>query len=276
VSLPVRILVRTNVDWRALSYENYAEQHDDTRPIMRIRATTRLGVTDLWKRVFDVDFFEYRRQLQQIGYESVRAADADCVSIGFDDFDDWYPGSQDEIIATIDDDDFFRPPLRELRGMFREDVDVVLWPQARLGFLTESSSRQIDMWPFRHILQTNCALRKSFLQRHFSPPDVTQMLAHHPVANERVAEVLNDGASTSGLLNFTHLDAARVRLIEPCYGLYNVHVGSVAFLHRALQTSDPVAYMERLELGGRVEVPDELQAFEPYVRAFEDVTVTLR
>lgn len=276
MNLPVRILVRTNVDWRAMSRDDYREQRDETRPIMRIRATTRLGVMDLWEQVFSLGFFEYRHRLQQIGHESVRAAGADHISIGFDDFREWYATTDDEIIATIDDDDFLRSPIAELRDAFREDVDVVLWPQARVGYLNDASYRQIDIWPFRHILQTNCAARKSFLQRHFSQPDVEQMLAHHPVANERVAKVLAEESAPIGLPRFVELDADRVRFIEPCYGLYNVHVGSVAFLHRTLQMPDPVAYLERLELGGRVDVPDELRAFEPYVRAFEDVTVTLR
>ena len=276
MSLPVRILVRTDVDWRAMSDEDFGNQDDETRPMMFIRPTARRGVMDLWRQVFDVDFFEYRQQLQQLGHESVCAAGADNVSIGFGDFGDWYPTSQDEIILAIDDDDFFRPPIQELREAFRDDVDVVLWPQARLGFLAGASSPRFDMFPLRHILPTNCALRKSFLQRHFSQAEVKDALAHHRVANERVAEVVNEPPSEIGAHNLALLNAASVQRIEPCYGLHNRHVGSIYLLHQALRAPDPLAYMEELELGGRVDVPEELLAFEPYIRAFEDVTASLR
>lgn len=274
--LPIRIVVRTNVDWRSMSDESFASQDDPNLPVARIRAVDKGGVLDLWRGSFAISFFEYRHRLREVALESLRNAGADHLTLGLEHFEEWYSTDQDEILVCIDDDDFMGPSMDEVRKMFTEDTDVLIWPQGRWGFAPGSSVRSFHVAPLPIIGPVNAALRKSYLQRILEPSEVPYLLAHHRVTNSTIAEAIGADTADTALLDAVMLTGAGIRNGVGVHGMYNVHVGSVAFLHDALRTPDPARYLGELDLGNPSEIPVAFEDFEPYIRAFEALSADLR
>lgn len=270
MSLPIRILVRTNIDWAAMTEEQFVAQQDPHRPINWIRATGQQGIFEHWNTAFDITFFEYRRRLQEIALQSARAAEPDVLTLGLDDFDDWFDDGDDELIVAMDDDDFVGVDVRTAADHVTDETNIVIWPHVHVGFIDGTNERTESWAPFRQLLPLNSAIRKSYLAENFDREDVKMMLAHHPIGNRIIAEQLGIAASdTKGTL--TELDHPSVALIGSVHGLYNVHVGSIFFLQGILRSPDPVAALRALELTAPIELPVHIAAFEPYVRAFEAI-----
>ena len=197
---PVRILVRTDIDWRRMERTDFLNQSDPTRPLAFISSAP----LDLWERAFDVDFFSYRAQLQDLAYATFREAGADSMTVGFSDFESWWASSEEEIIVPIDDDDLLLGPLSFLTYEFTDDVDVALWPRATI-VLEEDGSMGWRCPETRCIFATNSALRKSFLRRRFHRDEVVKILADHALANDRIGEVLGVPRDDTALPGFRRL-----------------------------------------------------------------------
>jgi hypothetical protein len=281
VTLPVRLLVRTSADWRSMDAERFAAQADKTRPTQWIRYASRRDLIDVWDRAFTLPFLDYRAELAELAAETHARAGADLVSVGLGNvaphasYEQWWSSADDEAVVTIDDDDFFQPDLGALAAEFVEGVDLVLWPQAILRF-NERRMLEFEWAPLPIVLQTNWAIRKSFLSANFPPADGRQMLAHHPIANEMLADLLGIDEESKVLYRFRNvLEDSRVRFIEPSYGLYNAHMGSISFLIRVLRDQpDPVAYLRSLDLA-MPPIPEYLAALKPYVERLGELWASM-
>lgn len=270
MSLPVRIVVRTDTDWSAMSEEIFYGQSDPLRPVTWIESAGEFDIFGCWNRAFPLTFFEYRRRLQEITMASVERAAPAAVSIGLDDAEEWLLDGNDEIIVSMDDDDFVRPDVCDVAAHFTEGVSVVIWPAVYVGLLDGGDVRGETWVPFRQILPLNTAYRKSYLAEHFSVDDAKVLLAHHAMANRLVADDLEIPDTEEGV-TLTGLHHPAVELIGECYGIYNVHVGSISFLKRALGGPDPVEFLRHLDLTSPMELPEHIADFEPYVRALEEI-----
>jgi hypothetical protein len=271
VTLPVHLLVRTSVDWRSMDADKFAAQEDETRPTRWIRYASMRDLLGVWDQAFKLPFLDYRAELADLAAETHARAGADVLSVGLDhvaphaSYEQWWASTDDEAVVTIDDDDFFQPDLGALAAEFVDGVDLVLWPQAIFRF-NERGTLKFKWAPLPIVLQTNWAIRKSFLTANFSPEDGRQMLAHHPIANEMLADHLGVGRKNKVLYRFRNvLEDSRVRFVEPSYGLYNAHMGSISFLIKVLREQpDPVAYLRSLDFT-IPPVPEYIAGLEPYV-----------
>jgi hypothetical protein len=274
VTLPVRVLVRTRTDWRSMGRAEFEAQRGTTLPVRWIRFTAARDVLALWDAAFGIDFFTYRAEVRDIAAQTFASAGGQLLSEGFDDFDSyggfdgWWDADDDELLVPIDDDDFLQPDLGTLTAEFTDDVDVVLWPQSILSFSQHETSLAFAWAPLPFVLETNCAVRKSFVTRNFSREKAKKMLAHHPVANEKIADLLSvDGKI--GLGGLRMLDHPRIKFIAPCFGLYNAHVGSISFLAKALRRDDPLGFLRELDVSIPRPVPGYIEALGPALDALE-------
>src|SRR5918996_4365727 len=233
--VPVRVIVRTDVDWQRMGRAEFLKQSDPTRPLAFISPRP----IDLWDQAFAVDFFSYRGQLQENAFSTVREAGADAISVGFDGFESWWERPDEEIVVPIDDDDLLIGPLGPLARDLEEDVYVALWPRAAL-MLEEDGSMGWRCHMMPCILATNCALRKSFLKHHFNRGEAVEVLADHAVANERIGDVLGVPPEDQVLPRFRRLDHPRVAFLHRPFSLKNGHVGSIQLLVRTMRREDPI------------------------------------
>ena len=268
--LPVRILVRTDTDWTAMTEEKFHRQSDPHRPVNWIEFTGERDIFRRWDDAFPLTFFEYRHRLQQIAMTSVERATPAAVGVGLDDFEEWFLDGREEIIVSMDDDDFVRHDVVDVAAHFVDGVSVVIWPAVQVGFLDGGTVRSEGWAPFRQVLPLNTAFRKSYLVENFSVDDVKMMLAHHPIANRMVAADLGIEETQDGV-TLTGLHHPSVELIGACYGIYNVHVGSIYYLQRVLRGPDPVGFLRGLDLTSPLELPEHIADFEPTVRAHERI-----
>ena len=91
----------------------------------------------------------------------------------------------------------------------------------------------------RCIFATNCALRKSFLRRHFDRDGLLRVLADHRAANDAVGDVLGVDAADFVLPGFRRLRHPRVGFVAHEWSLKNGHVGSIQLLQQALAAGRP-------------------------------------
>jgi hypothetical protein len=267
--LPLRILVRSNTDWRRLDRATFALQSEPTIPLHLIKFAAEHDLLSLWDAVFPLDFFEYRARLQHISKESFVRACPTAISYGFDDFDEWFDGTDEEIIVPTDDDDFFSPKLPEIVSAFGPDTNIVVWPFSRFGYLYEGPKRACQIHVMLLLNSNNWAIRKSYLKRHFNRDTVIRMLAHHPTANEAVADQLDLPDWTPTFMGLRMLFHPSMRLLEGHYSLYNMHPGSIYFLQLILRSDNPIESLRQLDLETPVYLPKQVRDVEAYVRAAE-------
>jgi hypothetical protein len=268
---PVRILVRTDIDWRRMERTDFLGQSDPTRPLAFISSEP----LDLWERAFDVDFFSYRAQLQDLAFATFREAGADSMTVGFSDFESWWASTDEEIIVPIDDDDLLVGPLSFLTCEFTDDVDVALWPRATI-VVEEDGSMGWRCPETRCMFATNCALRKSFLRRHFGRDEAVKILADHAVANDRIGEVLGVPPDDTALPGFRRLRHPRVAFLPRSFSLKNAHVGSIQVLVQTLRRDDPIGFLRGLTLEVQRPIPDYAAPLMEQVDALEKVWASLR
>jgi hypothetical protein len=267
---PLRILVRSDVDWDRMSDAAFVAQDDDKRPLFHIHGALRRDVLDVWRRSFPIDFFVYRGLVRRIAQQTLERAGADAISFGFGDFSHWYGNDEDEIIAPIDDDDFYSPRLREVRDAFTPNTDIVVWTHARVGFLDLSPIRSCQLIPVPVLCTNNWAVRKSFMRRVFDVDEAMQVFAHHRKGNNLIARKLGLPAWTPQAVGLTFLFHRRVRLVEQVYAAYNEHPGSIAFLARLLHESEGGASkLSALDLNTRAFLPEGISDLESSIRALE-------
>jgi hypothetical protein len=270
MTLPVRLMVRTSADWRSMDPAAFKSQSDQT-PTKPIGAAVQGDVFELWDQAFVMPFFDYRAALQDLATETHARAGADVVSVGLDEevrwhssFEEWWRSQDEEILVTVDDDDFFQPDLGLLGEQFDDGVNLVLWPQVILGFF-KGSSLSFKWAPMPVTLQNNWAIRKSFLTANFSSEGGRHLLAHHAFANEKLADVLGIDNERLALRRLRALVHPSVKFISPPFGLHNAHIGSISVLTKAIGEEDPFSYLASLDLE-IPPAPDYISALQPYIQ----------
>ena len=93
----------------------------------------------------------------------------------------------------------------------------------------------------RCMFATNCALRKSFLRRHFDRDGLLRVLADHRAANDAVGDVLGVDAADLVLPGFRRLRHPQVGFVAHEWSLKNGHVGSIQLLQQTLNRADEPA-----------------------------------
>lgn len=274
----MRIVVRTDVDWRAMDGDAFHAQGERTRPLPFIRSKRAARALELWDRVFALDFYSYRAELQELAHATFAAAGADEVTIGIDGFDGgfeaWWSHPADEVVVPIDDDDWLFGGLSQLGEHFTDGVDVALWLVSSLSHDPRARAMAWQVLMVPCALSTNFAVRKSFLKEAFTPEAAKLVLAHHDRANERIADVLGlHGPPVHG--KFRSLEHPRAAYVPRYFSLKHGHVGSIQFLVRAMNRDDPEAFLRGIDLRVPRPVPDHLAGLEPMCDALEELWARL-
>ena len=253
----------------------FRAQSDEAGPSRWIRAAAAQDVLGIWNEAFTMPYFDYRAGFRSSPPRRTRgpaptpSRSASTTSARTPSYREWWRSTDDEIVVTVDDDDFFQPDLGLLAKEFVDGIDLVLWPQTILRCV-DGGTLDFRWAPMPITLETNWAIRASFLKANFSPQDGRQMLAHHPLANELIADRLGIGRERLALSRFRILEHPAVRFIEPSFGLYNAHVGSISFLIEALKQPDPAAYLRSLDLT-LPATPPYIAALEPYLKRLAEL-----
>jgi len=280
VSLPIRVLCRTDLDWGALARAHGAGADSGAASLPRpedaypklFKMVDRLEQRDIlqiWDRLFRVNLFAFRHELQRISLDNLRSVRDARLTIGFRDFEAWYEGDDDEMIYPIDDDDYFHPDLARTAPDEADETPFVFWLHMQYVYDKHTGSPMLQRAMLASLLSNNWGIRKSFLKKHFSTGVAKRVLADHSTAAVRLAEVFGLDRPP-GPLGWSKIDLrdSPARFYPEAYGLGLKHVGSLLSLSAALRDGD-VAPLTRPRLGERVGVPDDLRWAEPWIRRAE-------
>jgi hypothetical protein len=279
--LPIRVLVRTNVDWRAMGPVEFAAQDDRTRPLEFILTSKARAAVELWDQVFDVDFFTYRAGLRDIAETALESAGADHLTVGFDDFatdggfEAWWSRGDDELVIAFDDDDLLTSDITRLTDGLSENAGVLIWPRTSLGVGADGGLA----WgaaTVRCILATNCAIRKSFLTSRFDPEEGQRILADHRRANDAVADTLDIDPDDFAVPGFRRLRHHQVTFVHEQPSVKLIHIGSIQFLVDAMRRPDPVGYLRSIDLRVPRPVPFHARVLAPQLAALDELWASLR
>jgi hypothetical protein len=253
MTLPVRIVVRTNTPWERMTKEEFYKQDSVLLPQMAVTETKQKRSVHLWEEAYKRSFCMYRAMIRDACMIEHKRVKPDNITVGIDNVD-W--SSSDEILLPIDDDDTYESGIVDtLKASFRDNTNIVLWPR-RTNFLgrdrIESCTRYLDT--------CNWAIRKSFLE-HWCLGDKIRLLAFHWVASGMVYNKLFHREFPNTIMG--HLEKMRNRpsLMAPLnhetvveldkpWSTYYLHSGSISFLdgRKMAQHSDTVEYLRGLPL----------------------------
>lgn len=245
MNLPVNIVVRTNVPWRTMTLEQfYAQQRDDlVAPIVTVTRTRKTQVIATWEQAYRRSFFMYRAMVRDAAYIRLCELRAERITLGATAVDWTHP--EDEILASIDDDDTFAPGLvKSLKQAFVPGVNLVVWPQRSwyLGNTTVRSSCD-------YLETCNWAVRKSFVAE--APLQTRhKILSHHWNAADMLADIYLPSKPYGARYGqrVLKISTGTIELLEPL-STYYMHPGSISFLNNKAETHpDMVAYFRSLPL----------------------------
>lgn len=277
LTLPTRILVRTNVDYATMDLAAFGRQSDPSRPLPHIVAAANSGSVQVFNDVFGVDFFAFRGRLKALAEPRLRAIPDAQVTIGFDDFDDWFRDPRDEMIYPIDDDDVFDTRLPRLSSI-QPATTLVVWEHVAVGFPLTGVHPALHRFRTPVLFSNNWGVRKSFLQAAMSKKEALEFLADHGTAQTRYAAALglqsNEWAGAFGAF-FAELRAPAVEFVEGHFGVQLYHPASLMQLAVGAQIDDIGGRLRRLDLETRTELPEELAWARSFVREYEDLVGTL-
>lgn len=281
----VRILVRTDIDWRGMDRAAFESQSDRDRPLLFVKFAANKGLFDVWHKVFDVDYFDLRHELATIARRNHAAVSGAERVDGLARFDTWFADPGDEWILPVDDDDIFRADVAQRLAAVPPSAGVVVWPElayfwpgdephgpyARGSGQEHNVGRPIVQRTRQRVLWTNnWAVRKSFLQRHFTGKQARQMLTDHRFATQQVAGVVGQGfpPEPAPWYDFD-LSGAIIEQWDEPYSMTLKHPGSLFFLWNILQVPDPVGQLRMRRFGEPLELPPEAAWAGDEVRAME-------
>ena len=274
-SVPVRVLVRTDINWAQMTVAAFGKQTDQDRPLLFIKFAEANGVFDVWDSWSQTDYFAFREALANVSKQNFSSLPGTSVSVGLDQFASWWADPQDEWIVPVDDDDFFKPTLAQRLSRITSKTDVVAWPEVHYVCPAGESGGPAGPPEFRRpgnkVLWTNnWAVRKSFLVRSFAETTARKVLTDHSFATKQIARVLGDEeVAEADPWYAADLTAPAVQWVDEPMSLTVKHPASLYFLGLILQTDDPVAELRRRGFGAAARIPDDLSWMAPWLRQVE-------
>lgn len=260
MSLPIRVIVRTKVDWSSLTWETFSGQTTRYKPDLFILETWRRrdqSVINLWEVARGRSYFEYRGQVRDACQRELEKLPV-RLTVGLANEQDWKEG-EDEILVPIDDDDMVRPSIEEIAALYDDPaVNVVFWN--RLTHYPDGSQE----WsaPRAYCDTCNYSVRKSFLMGH--PISAGDFLNNHQMANAILRKRLGltelslydrlmrgdfGAAHRQKVIAFEPILGPSVKETNADHSVYYLHTGSISFLLRKIPRNvDPVAVIRSLPL----------------------------
>jgi hypothetical protein len=279
--LPIRILIRTNVDWASMDTESFGRQSDPTLPVGFIRRSVEHRHPEVFAEAFGVGYFRYRGELARIAREHISRVHHARVSVAFDDFEQWFLDDSEEFIFPTDDDDVFSPHLAEVMRGVEADTNVVLWSAVQAGYiavLDPSIPPGAVRYDFPILFSNNWGIRKSFLRSKFDMDGCKLFLSDHQVAQRRIAAhvgVVHDTPASE--FPFVPLFSSEVARVDACYSVQLAHPGSLLFFGAA-GISGPLAteLLRKFDPSVLVDAPDYAAWAGPFLREVASVVPRLK
>ena len=246
----LRILVRTDVDWGSMDVERFAAQDDPTRPLLFIRHALERDLIPMFRRIYGMDYFEFRGAIQRLAASRLAAVAGARVSVGFADFETWFHDPSDELVCPVDDDDIFHPGLVARLHALAPETELVIWKHAAVGYAPTQTRAGVHRWNEHVLFSNNWGIDKAYLRRLLPPDEARLFLSCHRTAQSRMAGVygIPERLDQGGFGHFVELEHERLRFLDEFLSLQLFHVGSLSGLWaRSLQGADENALRE-LEL----------------------------
>jgi hypothetical protein len=259
--------------------ERFRSQSDPTQPLLFIRGAASQDLPGAFLRTFGVNYYAYRSELQRIAAAALSSVDVDAMSVGFDDFDNWFHDETDEVIFPIDDDDLFAWNLRDAIKAMGTDSALVLWSHVMAGFIDFKIVPAVSRQILPLLYSNNWGVRKSFLRSNFDVIDAKQFLAHHHIAHRNSLHLLGISVThlpEGPLRTFASLVHPRVALIGDCYGVDYMHVGSLQLYSALTTVGSPEESLRRYPVEDVLPIPEYIAWAEPYLREMQTAIPRLR
>jgi hypothetical protein len=183
------IVVRKTLDWDQIKTMDDFEEHCGFRQV--------LPYVEIWNRVLNMPYWEYRSALKRIAQKSLRNTGLDIIS------PDNIPEEKDHIIIPIDDDDWLSPEIKDIVPPLFEgsEVKMVHWSNAyycitghkvSMGCMSSVGTtlscsyavRSIvpkEKWLFHTKVQkyrSNIELRNKHLIRYYKKKNISMYIRH--------------------------------------------------------------------------------------------------
>lgn len=254
MTLPLRIVVRTQTAWETMTRESYlAQKNDPSNWAPEEFIKKGANPIPMWEQATGKSFYQYRAKLKAICQAELEKLGIPLtIGLGNVDWD-----GQDEALIFIDDDDVVKPSVKTIADRFTDDINLVIWNRITNYLGRERQEKPLD----GGVLDTcNWAVRKSFMnQLHWTERD--SGAARHWIAANFFAKLLFGPRKP-----MTLVEQARERLtsrpfrtdlvhpsvihIEECHSVYYLHSASVSFLaFKMTPTGEPIVeYLRKLPL----------------------------
>ncbi len=276
-----RILVRTAIDWNAMTPEGFRSQTDPMAPQLFIHGAVKHDLPTLFEQTFGVNFFRYRAELQKISEQSIRSVENAEITKGFNGFESWFENDQDEFIFPIDDDDLFAPHLAQAIGAVGPETVLIVWDHIMAGFVDFKPSVSIKKLDHPVLFSNNWGVRKSFLREQFTAEEAKWFLARHRHAHEECVRIFNipyDHMPDGPLKKFVPLAHPAIQVERTCYGADYMHPGSLHFFSMLTQNGNgsPGENLQAFNQEAALPCPEYIQWAAPYFEAYSSAIQRLR
>lgn len=153
MTLPLRIVVRTDASWDTMTLDDYRAQVEDLNLPGAVRKRESVLAIEEWQRATGLDFFRYRGAVRRGVERELRKLEIP-ISRGVN-----IPYVPGEIWLPIDDDDVFLPNIRGVVEHFEDpNINLVLWRSTACVHGNDKEYRDRDT-----IDSCNSAIRADYL-----------------------------------------------------------------------------------------------------------------
>lgn len=233
----------------------------------------------VFERVYGVDYFRYRAELQRIAQSSLEAVEGAIITAGFEDFEDWFYDDTEEFVFPIDDDDLFAPNLADALSDISDDTALVVWPHAKAGFVEFKPPPAVKRKKNPTLDPNNWGVRKSFVRETLTLDDAKLFFARHMVAQEhtvRTLDIASKRDAPSKATKFQPLFHPRVKVPPEAFGLNYMHPGSLQFFSTLAKDGSPEEAYRDYRPDTEFAVPEYLDWAKPYLEAYRTAIPRLR
>ncbi len=294
--LPIRILCRTDIDWKSVARAERSTTRDG-RPVRVLprpssapsgllrflESLEEKHVLDVWDEYFAVGLLTLRDELNRISRENLSFVRQARFTVGFSDFPAWFEADEDEMIYPIDDDDYFHSELASTAPDVTDETALVFWPHTAYTY-DDNGFPILARRAVRTLLSNNWGIRKSFLKEQFTEQEVRRILTDHAYAAMEVARRFG-ARRPARHENWWEIEiqGPRASFLSESYGVSLVHVGSLLRLRAALDGDRGGKFAHHMgksfahfHLEEAANVPSDLAWTEPWIRQAEGVFRALR
>lgn len=258
MTLPVRVVVRTDVDWSSLGEASFAAQSEPDRPLAFIRAAAARGMPAAFRAATGVELFAYRGELAAITASWHATLPGVRVTRGLAGLEDWLFAPGDELLVPTDDDDLFSPRLSTLGDAIAPGADLILFPHVAAGHVDFERRPRVERSWARVLFTNNWGVRRSWLAS-LGAERARTVLADHRAAQIQALRRLGVAFDETPLgFPLEPLVGDAVQTVEECLSVDYMHPGSLQMFLTLSDGGRAARPYDALDLEAPLEIPPEI------------------